>query len=460
MVNLCMSADRHTSHGQAVSGQMVGGQMVNRQTISRQMISIQNERPSPKVACVAVDHLAVEVERRARPELVGQVVIVGGLPHERKAVYDVSAEGVRAGVRRGMPLRQAHQLCPDAAFIPMPTSMPTGAPMPTGEDSYRRAHDELLDLLEEFSPTVEPAGMDGAYLDASGLTLLFGEDAVLAARIVEAIRRRMGMGSRVGIGPGKFAARLAARLAAERPVVVAPGEVQRFLGKQSASLLPLGPDAQDRLVKLGIRSIGQFARLPAQDLASHFGPEGVVAHRLARGEDSAPVVPRPRPSVLVAAREVEGIPDRERLGYIAAHLVGKLADRLQREGRGCRTLALRLDLEGGGREAEVPRQAERSAQLRQVTDDAGELRRALERLLDEVEDEVVGRVVRLEVALTGLGQGPSRQLGLFDAQRERRASLDQAVDRIQRRFGDRIKRVVVADENAWLPSRKFALKDY
>jgi len=410
-----------------------------------------------KVAYVVVDHLAVEVERRSHPELRSRPVVVGGLPHERRPVFDVSTEAARAGVRRGMPLRQAHQLCPDAVFLP------------PDEAGYRRANAELLDLLEEFSPAVEPDGLDGAYLDAAGLTLLFGEDPVLAARIVRAIRRRLGLAARIGVGPGKFVAWLAARLADAGPVVVAPQEVRRFLARQPAWLLPLGPEAHDRLRRLGLRSVGQFARLPAEDLALQFGAEGVTAHRLARGEDDAPVVPRARPPTLVAVRELEpALADRERFRVVVAHLLADLAGRLQREGRSCRTLALRLELEDGKR-------VERISQLGEPTDDGAQLAGVACEMLEQAltppsaprvranllqEAERPGGIVRLEIALEGLGPRVARQLGLFDAQRQRRASLDLAVDRIQRRFGSRVKRVVVADEGAWLPSRRFTLKDY
>jgi hypothetical protein len=101
---------------------------------------------------------------------------------------------------------------------------------------------------------------------------------------------------------------------------------------------------------------------------------------------------------------------------------------------------------------------EGTAQLRAPTDDPGEMIRAVERLAREA--EWPGGIVRAEVTLESLGPGIARQLGLFDAQRQRRASLDLAVDRIQRRFGNRIKRVVVADEGAWLPGRRFTLRDY
>lgn len=395
---------------------------------------------SRKVACVVVDHLAVEVERSSQSELRARPVVVGGLPHERRLVFDASAEAARAGVRRGMPLRQAHQLCPDAAFLPL------------NEDGYRRVHGELLCLLEQFSPAVEPLGLDGAYLDVVGLTLLFGEDPVLAARIVGAIRRRLGLAARVGVGPGKLVARLAARLAGDGPVIVTPSEARQFLAGQPVSLLPLGPEAQTRLHRLGIRTIGQLARLPVQDLAHQLGAAGPAAHRLARGEDDSPIVPRPKPPAFKSAHELEpALTDLEQIRSLLEHLLGGLVRRLQAEARSCRALALRLETEAGER-------LERTAQLRESTDGAGALIRAAERLLAEIEP--VEGVARVEVELTGLGASPTRQLGLFDAQRQRRDGLDRAVHRIQRRFGNRVKRVVVADEGAWIPSRRFVLRDY
>lgn len=394
-----------------------------------------------KVAYVSVERFAVEVERREKPELRGRPVVIGGLPHERRAVYDASIEASREGVRRGMTLHQAAGLCPEAVFLPLD---------PAAEERYARAREEFLELLEGFSPAVEPDG-DGAYLDASGLTLLFGEDRELAERIVRAVEARLGLTARVGIGPGKFVARLAARLARSAPIVVEASRAREFIARQPAWHLPLGPSGREWLESLGIRTIGEFARLPREDLAAHLGSAGPTAHRIARGEEDAPVVARPRPATLAAAREVSGSLDLERLGRVIARLLEGLTARLRREGRSCRRLTLRLDREDGTR-------SEASVEMRAPTTSPAELTRAALRLAEDVEQAEA--VVRIEVCLEGLGGEVSEQLGLFDGQRRRKVALDRAVGQIQRRFGDRVKRVVVAESDAWLPARRFGLKDY
>jgi len=394
-----------------------------------------------KVAYVSVERFAVEVERRARPELRGKAVVIGGLPHERRVVYDASIEASREGVRRGMALHQAAGLCPEAVFLPLDSA---------AEERYAHAREEFLELLEGFSPAVEPEG-DGAYLDASGLTLLFGEDRELAGRIVRAVERRLGLAARVGIGPGKFVAQLAARLARSAPIVVEESGARAFLARQPAWLLPLGPSGREWLESLGVRTIGEFAQLPREDLAAHLGNAGPAAHRIARGEEGATVVARPRPATLAAAREVDGSLDLERLARVVARLLEALTARLRREGRSCRRLTLRLDFEDGTR-------SDGSVEMRAPTTSPTELTRAALRLAEEVEQAEA--VVRIEVCLEGLGGQPVEQLGLFDGQRRRKAALDRAVGQIQRRFGDRVKRVVVAEPEAWLPARQFGLKDY
>ena len=473
--------------------------------------------PRRKVAYVAVDHLAVAVERGRRPDLTAPVVVIGGEPHERKNVYDVSTAGTRLGIRAGMPLRQAQQLAPDAVFLPSDLA------------AYESARESLLDLLETFSPTVEWDGRDGAWFDALGLERLFGPDKVLAGKVVAQVRSRLGFNSRVGVAPGRFVARLAARYALKEPAIVTPEGVGRFLERQPLAALPLDAEGRTRLERLGIRTVGEFGRLPAKDISFQLGVGAVRAHRLARGLDDAPLAPRPRPRTLRASRQFEPpLVDAEQLRAVVGRLAGELAAALREEGRAGSTLTLRLEGEAG----EV---AERARQLTAPTVDERALRRAAVEMAEpsvpaaasvpvavsvpalkgrgmvrgrpegrtdsapftarssiplpfragteartagteaagteeRAGTEVAGTedgptdfppITAVELIVAGLGAGVVEQLGLFEAQRRRRADLDVALGQIERQVGPgRMKRIVVADEDAWLPSRRYAFQDY
>jgi nucleotidyltransferase/DNA polymerase involved in DNA repair len=179
----------------------------------------------------------------------------------------------------GIPLRQTHQLCPDAIFIPL------------DEDMYIRAFEDVLDVLEQFSPTVEANGLGRAFLDGSGLEGLFGTDQEVAERISSEILQQMHLESKIGIAGNKFTAAVAATLAsAKKPHIVTKGKERTFLASLPANLLPISEDTKRRLDLLGLRTMSHIASIPLDALANQFGDEGVLAHQLANGIDERPLI--------------------------------------------------------------------------------------------------------------------------------------------------------------------------
>ena len=110
-----------------------------------------------RVLCLLIPHLPLQVERRDSDLPGGEPVIIGGLPHERKAVCDASPQAIECGVKTGMPLRHAYSLCPGAHFLP------------AGEEKYEMAFEGVLDVLDDFSPVVEKQSPGTAFIDATGL---------------------------------------------------------------------------------------------------------------------------------------------------------------------------------------------------------------------------------------------------------------------------------------------------
>ena len=109
-----------------------------------------------RIACVYINHFAVQVETREQPDLSGKPLIIGGFPHERKSVIDCSPVADRCHIHPGVSLRQAHHLCPEAIFLPL------------NEELYHQAFEEVLSILDGFSPAVEATYAGKAFLDISG----------------------------------------------------------------------------------------------------------------------------------------------------------------------------------------------------------------------------------------------------------------------------------------------------
>ncbi|TAK33760.1 MAG: hypothetical protein EPO21_11810 [Chloroflexota bacterium] len=357
-------------------------------------------------ACVLIPRFAVAVERKTTPGLVGAVVI-GGYPYERKTVYDCSEEAAACGVEVGISLRAAHDLCPEATFLPVE------------EEKYVLCFREMRELLETFSPLVEAEELGRCFLDVRGLRLLHGDHVQLAGKISTAVRRKTGLTPLVGVGGTKFVAQAAAlgvggwglgwhgggkRGKGEyvsplspqppTPIVVPLGQEREFLAPLPVSLLPCSAWMLEHLARLGIENIGELAALPANTMMRQFGPEGVIAHRLANGNDERVVLPVRTPAELTVSRDLDDVPPDmvwsvvQRLlgiggwGLGVGHLapnpqpptpVQALVEKLRSEGRLCQRVVLSLVRDDGTVE-------EVETILQEPTSREDELRRALERL--------------------------------------------------------------------------------
>jgi protein ImuB len=167
-----------------------------------------------------------------------------------------------------------------------------------------RAFEQVVAAVEELCPRVEVLYPGACAIGARGPARYFGGEESLARKIIDGVARR-GFSCQAGVADGLFAARLAAQ--AETPdaaLIVAPGETPAFLAAQPVSTLE-DPELADLLPRLGIRTLGEFAALPATEAGNRFGAQGALAHRLARGLDARPLVPRPPAADLSVSMEFD-----------------------------------------------------------------------------------------------------------------------------------------------------------
>jgi len=392
-----------------------------------------------KVAYAFVPHFPVAVERREDPSLKGMAVVIGGLPHERGSVYELSPEAFDQGLRVGMSLRQAEELCPEAIFLP------------TREERYTAAFEEMLTALERFSPLIEPDGLGGAYLEVSGLHHIYGPDEHLGRSIALAVKEATRLPVKVGIARGKFTARIAAIEAAPDGVlVIASGRGKRFLRELPVTLLPLDEEMQERLRLLGIRTMGQFASLPASAILAQFGLEGQRAHKLARGRDGSKVIGRRPPGFQELEQRFEDpVEDLGVLQLTAEQLSAQLLRRLHRRGQVCRKIGITLEFETGEREQNHITLSEPSADERRMEV-------ALEQLLSRFDYR--GGVTALRISLGGLEQGKGHQLMLFPTRTLHKTRVDRAVANLVGKYGpDCFLKAHLLDVHAALPERRFTL---
>jgi len=232
---------------------------------------------------------------------------------------------------------------------------PGGGAAPGAGQRAHRAPEfgQVVSVVEGFCPRVEVLRPGACAIGVRGPARYFGGEAALAAKIIDAVADG-GIACRVGIADGLFAACLAARHArGARPpptvppvppahpgaaTLVAPGRARAFLAPFPVSVLnsPGDADLAGLLPRLGIRTLGEFASLPAADVVNRFGAPGVIAHRLARGLDPRPLAPRPPPADLSVSVEFDP-PARqaEPVVFAAKALAGRMHDGLAAGGLAC-----------------------------------------------------------------------------------------------------------------------------
>jgi nucleotidyltransferase/DNA polymerase involved in DNA repair len=282
----------------------------------------------------SIPHFPVALARRNRPELAARPLVLLG-PGDR--VFDASAEAASCGVRAGMTPHTAQVRCPEARLL--------GADVAR----CREAFEELLQVLERFSESVEPHGWGAAYVDLGDT---HGKRAVaLCSESGRAVRSALGSALQPALGwdTSKFTAQAAARRTRPgRLLAVDAAREQDFLGPLPVALLPLPRETVQRLHFLGLRTIGQYAALPAAAVWQQFGRAGRRAHRYARGEDDRPVVSRHRTRTLVAEHTFE-VPavTRERLLAALRHAVDPLLEKLQEKQQACGRMRLTVQFDDG-----------------------------------------------------------------------------------------------------------------
>src|SRR5215467_6148993 len=224
---------------------------------------------------VDMDAFFVSVEELFDPTLRGKAVVVGGQRHERGVVSAASYEARNFGVHSAMPLRTAAKLCPQAIFV-------DGHP-----DRYRECSEKVHRVLTSFSPLVEMASIDEAYLDMTGTARLHGPPLRAAHILHERMKSETLLNCSVGIGSSRLIAKVSSAKAKPNGVLwVAPGQEAQFLAPLDVRDIPgVGKVTEQNLHALGIMTVGDLAKLEEHELEARFGKWGLAMAGKARGED-------------------------------------------------------------------------------------------------------------------------------------------------------------------------------
>jgi len=367
---------------------------------------------------IDLDAFFVSVEQVANPKLKGKPVVVGGRPQGRGVVAAASYEARAFGLRSGMPLVTASRLCPQAIFIQ--GSFP----------KYRDASQKFMAILADFSPFLEPMGLDEAYLDATGFESIHGSGYQMAAKIKQRVKAELGINASIGIAGGKVVAKVASEMSKPDGLLeVAEGKEGSFLAPLPVARLPgIGQKTERKLKRLGVTTLGKLSITPLSVLKSHFGASGEMLQRFASGIDDREVEP-PAAAKSISRETTFGQDTRDRslLKATLRYLGERVGADLRQKGKRARCVTLKL------RYADFTTITRRQT-LSQTTDSDQTIFDTGVKLLNR---ELAGEKQPVRLIGTGVSAlvAAGGQLAMLDSSARRQEQLNKAIDRIRKKYG-------------------------
>ncbi len=391
------------------------------------------------VWCCSVPHYLVGLEYRREPKLIGQPLALLD-PEER--VLDVSPEAHSSGVYYGMPARQAKTRCPDMLL--------QHADMVKCQEEQGA----LVSTIAECGLTTEQYTWGEVYLDLHQVATTAESVRPILRDMGKQVRRVLGnsLQAKGGWDTGKFTARAAARYAKPNSMrLVDRSDEERFLKPLSLTLLPLPPNALQDLFRLGICTLGDFARLPKTEVWQRFGKVGKIAQQWAKGRDNRPIsgnaiiLPQPTsidfdPPTGSHTRVLE-----KTINYLRPHLL-----QLENQLTGCRRL--RLELKFDNAEARVI-----DCVFVEPVGDGRRLRDTLSHRFQIL--NWPAELALLKFTLLETSELVTRQLTLFDMDQDRSPLLD-LYQKLSRRHGQIFYRAEQVDERNPIAARRIHLDDF
>jgi DNA polymerase-4 len=299
-------------------------------------------RPAPawrRIAHLDMDAFYASVELLRRPALRGRPVAIGGHgdPNSRGVVTTATYEARAFGIRSGMALRRAAELCPDCVFLPV--DFP----------EYRLWSRRFKAAVAEVTTRIEDRGIDEIYIDFSDLIGVRIDGGLAIARDIQRrVLATTGLSCSVGVAPNKLLAKLASELDKPKGITVLDEHdlQERIWPLPAKRINGIGPKADARLEALGIRSIGQLAAATPEFLLAHFGRSyGAWLHEAAHGRDDRPLIlesePRSMSRETTFERDLHPVRDFQGLAAILATLCRQLAQDLRRHGYSGRSVGVK-----------------------------------------------------------------------------------------------------------------------
>jgi DNA polymerase-4 len=373
---------------------------------------------------VDMDAFFVSVEELYDPSLKGKPVVVGGRPNERGVVSAASYAARKFGVHSAMPLRTAYKLCPQAIFV-------------DGHmDRYREHSEKVGEVLRSFSPLVEMASVDEAYLDITGTERLYGPPLRAGHILHERMKAATNLNCSIGIACSRLVAKISSDQAKPNGVLwIVPGQEAAFLAPLDVRRVPgVGKVTEKNLHLYGIRKVGDLAKLDEKFLEERFGKWGLALAGKSQGLDAGgwfdtEIGEEEGPKSISHEHTFgEDTADPDKLEATLAKLCEMVARRVREHKLEARTIQLKLrysDFSTITRAHTVPRA---TALDTEIFEEARELLRR---------NRKPGTTIRLlGVQVSGWAQGEEQMDLLGEERHEKWKHTMAAADRLRDKFGE------------------------
>jgi len=378
-----------------------------------------------RIIHVDMDAFYVSVEQRDNAIFRNKPTVVAGDPQRRGVVSAASYEARRFGVHSAMPTAQALRLCPE--LIVLPVRM----------EQYLEASGRIREILDQYTPLVEPISIDEAFLDVTNCERLWGSAEEIGHTIKQVIREQTDLTASVGVAPNKFLAKLASDL--EKPdgfVVVTEENKQQILDPLPVGKIwGVGKVTCEHLEKAGIRIIADLRKQEAGELRNVVGNCADHLLDLARGIDDRAVQTEWEEKSLSREQTfAQDVADKQALLQVLHGQVQDVSYRLRKKKFKTRTITLKL------RYGDF-RTVTRNRSFDAATNTTQTLWQAAKQVFEQWHTKSGGALRLIGFGAAQLEDEQGGQLLLFaDPQEEKQEKIDQAVDTITQRFGRGILR--------------------
>jgi len=367
-----------------------------------------------RIACVILPNFPLLVQLRDKSELYETPTVLAESGSNRSKVLYVNIHAANMGIDSGMTVVQAKNVCPELCVLV--------------RDAKKELYnfDGLLRKIERFSPFIEEAKPGIAYLDASGFRRTYPQERDLAEKLISFIRLQ-GYSVKVGMAGNKFTSLVGASTSEIYSFTIVPdGEERRFLESQSIQLLPLNQKTYETFYRLGVKTLGQFAILPDQEVVERFGSEGLKFLKLARGEEDEPLKPKIFDEEESQTKDLES-PLETQIGilFYVNSILEKQLSHLAQKGLACEKILVILKTEDNN---EIPIHIS-------VAQETNRLKTFIDMLRLELEKIILPAPVKeIQVRIQRSSPLSSEQLSLY--QKRKTNLLNQRLAQVKRILGN------------------------